>query len=810
MASWLCVTILSLPFQDDIPLPAASSGLLERLLNLSPDFAHPGVPWMHAIYAVLRALGPDALGRLALQKVLHLQSLVRRVLQSRPTPGHKIQLLGLSILAHIASMTFSDKSSEVWPTRSSSPLATTAHDNELAYSRQYFAGEKAGRSLDIAVIGSSLYCSEGDGPSLEEALLGLKLAAEVGNRVRADMKACWIKENRAKVRKLALKIASLNSGSSLKGGAARVLVSLVGYDAAAQQLDCSADDIVSDQIWVNEYERDLGLLTPVLTSSFIEKVLDTASGLLSDACNNSIEAISSLVKTRMVIRYFCDLTALRCQTVELLSSSMAADTVRARLASSFRASPKPPIIHSDPVQVDKARRIFCPNAITVQQELLKVDMCVLISTLRTVPISSFKIDAELVTAAVKWLATATRMPDCVHGVAFQQTHLPTELDSYLTRLVQYQSPNKLNRNEELRQHLYRAADIQHQHFVQTWTSVCRDLQARCEHVEVPLREERRHADMLNCELKSERALMKSLQEEMSKQRIEKSELEAAHVSLTSELQSTTAEAARLSKETVNLRDELINAKHMASEQASLNRHKELTTMGELTVKAEELEQMSRELVAAQTLLQTSKDETSQLRDQVNDSRHSCQVAEKEKTSLIKKSESQQEEIKWLHAKVSSLEGDNTRFLAEIQQAKVSHREHEKQLETINEQHVLELQARDSEAAKSILALTDQLEASRQARENEQTRHDVYVKEQAQRLASLTRSVKCLEAKLEDVAQARELLNGVSATYRQSGRRRSAAPLSCLQERPETPGGATAVLGSPERTMPRYVASKTDG
>lgn len=578
------MSILSSPLPTNYVIPATLAAFVLQIVDCA--VRSPSAETLEPLYAVLKGTKADMMEVLQPKKLLHLQHQLIKLL--RNFDDHAVNLLSLAIFAALCSnKDVRDATGDSMSSQGSQSIVEYVVDGRghiYDSARKFFNANKAHKTLELVILRASWSCSGNLGPT--DAIASLGLVKDILDAIAIEQKIEWAKNNMSKVRKLYDKIRRPDIDHRMRIAAFEVVSSLSG-----------AETLPRDLIKVVE-----NLLQRPSPSYDIEKVLVTYAGNFSEAfiygqISRALQAATACSPAEP--EGLVEINGLRkiigCLIAAAETSSRVRQTLLVALSSNdlqdslrrFLSNTSP---DTQSIRKHELRETCVWTTEGARWSLIR-EICVLL--LRCALCASSEVVAIDSCLATALLDKAIEQSSLFMPCDLFKIRTKPQLREYVSKDDFEVSPTSRNWKALLKNKLDLDSAHCHELIVQRVNAVCGDFEARCDNVEQPLREKQEHAQNLNSQLTSCKALCAELESQARERSLLLDRLENRDFLLINEKNSAETKARGVSEELQSVSRQLSLAYQQAADAAKAAkeamRQQELGSLATMIAKDEILE-----------------------------------------------------------------------------------------------------------------------------------------------------------------------------------------------------------------------------
>ncbi|KXS96414.1 hypothetical protein AC578_3016 [Pseudocercospora eumusae] len=717
------VALLSTPLPATIALPADAQTLF---VNFVENAARsPSAATIEPVYLILHGTGSLLLGILSSHVLAkfeeHLLDILRSVSGTSALSLYCLSIMNTVCCAMDPEFRLTNSSYDTQDFLASTPASSRWKSEAM---QQFFTGSKAQRSTQLVVLLVLWATKTETSDSCDDRTKALILSLEVLSAIPADLRKIWCTGNPMLVRKLQERLCSEELASAHKTLALRFIGMLCELDSlphpVVESLEATFLEATSMQAvhtlcpHVDHGELLSSILVRAPISMLLESAVDVATRAESAGLAASLEAVTTTIAEAQVV--IGSQKIVIHQIRELLGS----EEFVARLETLSNLLSQP-ISRSESTSsagwCEKAlSRARCKLAHQISNLLLRAS-------------HAAAVGAQAMTVLLDLHASSARGDlSCSHdrhswrdGPTFGEDH------------GDQSEHDDIDWREALQTHFKARAQVEQDAVTRLFAKACANLEARCEGVERPLREEQRRckaAEEQNAELVQAFAELETRYADLTLQNRTLEEDRKQHFKDLGECQESLDAAERRDEETLKrvsqLEKQLREAHEDGTRQiAELNKGKQIVEVkgaARLAQKQEQLEDARDELAAMKTRYDNEAVRASDLEQNLAVVQIELDQAKQDLTTSISSAQRQQLNME--------------RIELEVQQLKSSNAVLEEQLAATSRNDAAKMQEM-SELRDELQACQAKLDRIRSeaARETEDLQHELEQKRQeADRLA----------------------------------------------------------------------------
>ncbi|EME38803.1 hypothetical protein DOTSEDRAFT_83484 [Dothistroma septosporum NZE10] len=655
------VALLSVPLPDVVALPAETQTLLMQLVENAAK--KPCTATIEPVYMLLRGTGKLLFGTLDSDTLIRFESHLIDILQKGAGLGDNcLSLYCLSIM-NIARcsvdqefrLTASSYSTQEF--LASTPASSRWRAEAM---QQFFEGKKAGRSMQLIVI---IAYTAIKGITTDN-IKALVLANNIIAAVPGDIRKNWCRSNATTVHKLHNQLCDMELDQTIRTLGLRFVGKLCEIDSlphsVMQDLERTFLEPKVAQIAYTlcsqPHDRDVfsGLLVRASISDLLRKSVVFAAQDQTGDHAVGLDAISCIMRDTLAVLE--DHKTSVHQIQELLEDEAFNCSLRQlhqALSSPRRTS------------ADCKSRGWCAKAMQRKRSSLAhtvSDMLLRVS-------QRAKVSSQTVSLLLKVHAVSARGDlECDHDQPSYRDHFAIKDGE-----SSFESDDRSNWREALHTHFKARAQVEQDAVTRLFTKACASLEARCENVEKPLREEQER----RCELEEQNSDLNTAFAEMEARNLEldsrRRAVEGERDGQAQELEDSRSENDALLDRVSRLEEKLREAHAQGRKQfADLNEAMQLADLDHAAAfarKEEELEDLQEQLEEAAREATTKARDMAIVQDDMVKARAECDRLEdcvSQKNAQFKVLENQLDDVNRAN---EELHIANTQLQADLAAAK---------------------------------------------------------------------------------------------------------------------------------------------
>ncbi|KAK4609337.1 hypothetical protein CLAFUW4_14266 [Fulvia fulva] len=745
------VALLSTPLPDTVALPAETQTLLMQLVENAAK--KPSTTTIEPVHMLLRGTGKILFGTPNPNTLATFENHLIDILQKGAGSGDScLSLYCLSIM-NIARCSVDP---DFRPTASSYStqdfLASTPTSSRWRAEamQQFFEGKKAEKSMQLIVL---IAYSAIRGITTDN-IKALVLANNIVTAVPADIRKNWCMSNATTIHKLHNQLCDQELDQTVRTLALRFVGKLCEIDSlphpVLQGLERTFMEPrvaqIAHVLCSQPQDRDVfsGLLARASISDLLRKSVDFAAQ--DDSQNHAVglDAISCIMRDTLAVLQDHKTSAHQIQ--ELLGDEGFNHSLK-RLHETL-SSPQN-------VFAEKTSGGWCVKAMQRKRS----NLAHTVSDLLLRASQRGKVASQTVSLLLKLHALSARGDlECNHDRPSYRDHFPvTEGNALLD------SKDQIDWREALHTHFNARAQVEQDAVTRLFTKACASLEARCENVEKPLREEQERCRLLeeqNSDLNSAFAEMESRNLDLESRR---RALEAERNGNVQELEDSRNANDALLDRVSRLEEKLREAHAQGKKQlAELNEAKQLAELDHATAfarKEEELDDLQEQLEEAAKEATAKARDTAVIQDDLINARAECNRLEdciSEKDAQTTEFETQINDLRRIN---EELHVANTQLQADLAAAN-SNLVHGTQEASELLRHIEELKSERVELVRStsqqIAHLQGTIDAKQQQASDLAQTHQEAIETLEQQIAELHQSSQEKEDKYTTDLEARDV------------------------------------------------------
>ncbi|KAM3422416.1 hypothetical protein BST61_g2767 [Cercospora zeina] len=482
------VALLSLPLPETVALPAEAQTLFIQLVEEAAKRPCPAT--IQPIYLILSGTRGLLPGVLSSETMSRLEDHLLEILKnSSSTPDGCLSLYCLSIMHLVCASTdpefrLTASSYNTQDFLASTPVCSRWKSEAM---QQFFTGTKAQRSIQLVVLSAYLAAKATASDCTPEKVNALVLANEIIAAIPLDIRKIWTMANTGMVRKLQERLCAEDIERSIRTLALRFVGKLCELDTLPHPVLKSLELTFLEPEQLHQahilcpHIDDSALFSGVLARAPIRILLDNAieyaTRMDSAALAAGADAITQAIASSEVIVSSQKITSH--QIKEILRDENCL----------LKLEHLRDLLHEgEPGSGGRQAGGWCSSALRRARSRLAQQICNLL--LRASPDVSFGSYAMTVLLSLHALSARGDV-DCMHSRRDEREVLSLEgLD------LSDCADEQFDWREALHTHFKARANVEQDAATRLFAKACANLEARCENVEKPLREERERARVL--------------------------------------------------------------------------------------------------------------------------------------------------------------------------------------------------------------------------------------------------------------------------------------------------------------------------
>ncbi|KAI5364642.1 hypothetical protein Slin15195_G041810 [Septoria linicola] len=587
------VALLSLPLPDTVALPAEAQTLFVQLVEEAAKRPCPGT--IQPVYLILAGTGGLLLGVLSSDTMSRFEDHLLEILKnSSSTPDGCLSLYCLAIMNLVCAST--DPEFRLTPSSyntqdflASTPASTKWKSEAM---QQFFSGSKAQRSIQLVVLSAYLASKATAVDCTPEKIKSLVLANEIIAAIPTDIRKIWSTANPGMVRKLQERLCAEDVEEKIKTLALRFVGKLCELDSlphpvleSLEMTYMEATQVQTVHILCPQMD-DSGTFSGVLSrtpiSILLENAMEYAIRVESAEFAAGAEAVTRIVAAAQTIIATQKITAHQIR--EMLSDS----------AFTGKLQDLRQLLESPRLQDGQSTSGgWCPKALTRTRSALAHQ----ISNLLLRASQSSVLAPHAMTILLDLHALSARADhECVH-----RQHSAREALEFVGPDRAETTDEHIDWREALGIHFKARASVEQDAVTRLFARACAELEARCETVEQPLRDEQDKRKELEDQHSALSCAFDELESKYVDATLQLRTLEEKEGLQVEELQENEDRNARLLERVTQLEEQLRESQ--AEAQKQIGELKSAKQMDELNAAAR--------LAQRQEALEDAEDETKQ-------------------------------------------------------------------------------------------------------------------------------------------------------------------------------------------------------
>lgn len=648
------IAMLSHPLPDRTTLPASSQSLFLGVLDHAAQ--EPAARSIRPAYLLLKGAMAPLIGLLSNDLLRRLETQLLNIIRSTKTAeGNCFSLYTLATMKCLISAnedsTFHSSASfcNTQELLASTPGSPRWEPKAL---QQFFSGDKAHKTLQLIVLRVLWACNANGDESIDEMLETLSLANELVTSVPMALRQSWCNENRMIARKLQEKVVQPDLADSIRLHAGLFLCKLYGSESVPSSIVETLSKSISDPF---RFASTFGGSSASAMSALAQHVAPAAIFDFVSALPNVLYQADSTT--------FVASSEAIASSIDSLAETLFHDPPAAE--NTFRS------IQCVAADIRRLKGVIEPAslayaehdgicAVALAQARRRVVRSIcrlgLMSTMFAHHADS-GIDPGLAVLLIEIHAlSATPSEECNHAGRSRNNGKPA---LNLSCLDQAHDVSTGDWRDALSSHLQQKAKTDQDVLAKLFSNACRELEARCQDVETPLRQEREKVGSLQDQYDALSRAYAELEESKAQSDLRVDSLKAETHRCVEVIDSARAENERLVNSIGTLEEHLRSSNAEAELRlAARRRSRDKAELEYATASArneEELEDLRSRLAAAddrlrcnekQTLdieqslaqrhleLATARSETETLRESVTGHKRSIDVLESDKGGAL--------------------------------------------------------------------------------------------------------------------------------------------------------------------------------
>ncbi|KAF7196794.1 hypothetical protein HII31_01712 [Pseudocercospora fuligena] len=718
------VALLSTPLPDTIALPAEAQTLF---VNFVENAARsPSAANIEPVYLILHGTGSLLLGILSSDVLAkfeeHLLDILRNVSGTSALSLYCLSIMNIVCCSMDPEFRLTNSSYNTQDFLASTPTSSRWKSEAM---QQFFTGSKAQKSTQLVVLLVLWATKTETSDSWDERTKALVLSLEVLSAIPVDLRKIWCTGNPMLVRKLQERLCSEELASAHKTLALRFIGMLCELDSlphpVIESLEatfleaCSMQAVHTLCPHVNHGELLSSILVRAPISMLLETAVEVATRAESAGLAASLDAVTTTIAEAQVV-IGSQKIAIH-QVRELLGSEDFVGRLGKLSSTLSRSASK--LESTSPVGwCEKAlSRARCKLAHQINNLLLRASQ-------------TAAVGAQAMTILLDLHASSARGDlSCSHDRPSYRDALTFGKDN-----GDQNEHDDIDWREALQTHFKARAQVEQDAVTRLFAKACANLEARCEDVERPLREEQRRckaAEEQNSELVQAFAELETRYMDLTLQNRTLEEHRKQHSDDLGECQESLDAAERKGEEAferVSQLEKQLREAHEAGKRqiAEMNEAKQIIEVNGAARLAQKQEQ-----------LEDAQDELAALKDQYENEAVRASNIEQDLAAVQEELNQTKQELTGSTSSAQKQQLDIERLVLEIQQLKSSNAALEQQLATTSKSDATKMQ--------EMVELRDELQAcqaecgrlqSDGARKAEEMQHELEQRQQeADRLAN---------------------------------------------------------------------------
>ncbi|MCJ1404439.1 hypothetical protein MMC11_007664 [Xylographa trunciseda] len=583
--------MLSTPLPAEYPVPTALPALVLRVLEAA--VRSPSAATLGPLYTIIKGVGPVLLQLLPPRKFIHLQDQLIKLL--RNFDDHKVNLLCLAIFALLCS------NQSFWPgcEDNFSPqeilvleARAEGRSEDICGAARLFFTSKAQKTMELVVLRAIMSCSSSMTPS--DAISSLTLAGDILHTVDTIERTNWVQNNMAKVRKLHEKVRKPNIDRTVQLVALEVIASLSEAMSLPDGLIATIERLLQRLPPGYDAKRIWKAYAANFSEAFMKSQISRVLRAVEEADRTSVDHLAEVNDMILYVESLIEVvktkSTVRQMLLVILSSNGIHDSIWRFLSST-------------PIQAkgiaNHERQEACMVQLVQARRLLGRDLCLLL--LKSAFFTSSKnlaIDPCLATSLLESAISASMiLTPCntfpLARARFEPAVLVPSVKAHHPGVSSYSQDWRA----DLKENLDLDAACRHELVVQKVNELCRDLEARCNNAESPLKAEQKWSKELVHELETYKAKCTNLEVEAQENMLKLVTLQTSQMQLVDQKDAAERRARELSENLDQLRLRMILCSQEAKE---MLRQQELSHFASVTAKDELLESEAQRIALLET------------------------------------------------------------------------------------------------------------------------------------------------------------------------------------------------------------------
>lgn len=734
------VTFLSHPLPEHMTMPAEAQTLFIRQFDQAAE--EPSLPNLRRVYHILKGTSSLLLGLLSSSSLHRLEEHLFDILRNNKGENQSLSLYCLAIIKMTACESKNDfcNSNSQYDTQellASTQLASTSRWTPETM-QQFFTDTKAQKTVQLVVLRAMLACTVSTSEPFDERMESLLLANEVVAAVAPHLREIWRKANSLVVGKLQDKVMSPSLEAQLKYQGYLFLAQVTEGSRVPATIMDNLRGIVVDPVRLRlalcgassgqiGHLMDAGVFDENTVTTLLQQTVDFVTSSSNE--QHWLETLSCLQSLSD------EMYAAMASDTKLSEGSMLAlDVISCgrklhKLRDLVRFSDEYACNGSGSACAAANQRACCKLVHSLSRLFLRAAL--------SSPHQSYSASQETVTLLLE-LHASTGSPSvkCSHTTPPSKRAIRESSFVEETNTPDEAAPRW---RDALSHHVQSRARTDEDRLTSVFAKACAELEARCEGIEMPLREERDKREMVERQYKELQQSYNNLEAENADRSIRFNAMEMERDQYINDLESQRDEVEGYERRI----EELLETLQQAREDAERS-----TREAQSNAEAARLEHAASSA--------TKDEELEELQDQVQ--RTECEL--EEKANALRSFGEQMEQLQSSLAQ-AKIELESARLADEERQNTIAALEREKG----------EAVARAEEVSVEMRAARDDAIAQREAferdlsdmRQRAELDLETASSECEERIADLTRQYdanaetlrKQLAEAQEDISQARE-------------------------------------------------------
>lgn len=710
------VALLSLPLPDTVALPAEAQTLFVQLVEDAARRPSPGT--VQPVYLVLSGTAGLLLEVLSSEIMSRFEDHLLEILKnSGSTPDGCLSLYCLAIMNLVCKSTdpefrLTAGSYNTQDFLASTPASTKWKSEAM---QQFFTGSKAQKSIQLVVLSAYLASKSTAADCTFEKIKSLLLANEIIAAIPADIRKIWSSANPGMIRKLQERLCSEDVVDKIKTLALRFVGKLCELDTlphpVLESLELTFLDAKQVQTvhslcsHVDDSDLFCGVLSRAPISTLLDSAVDYATRMDSAELAAGADAVTRTISDAQVIVASQKITGHQIR--ELLN-----DGTFTRKLQRLQEILEEHKAHN----AGSASTGWCHKALHRTRSRLAHQ----ISNLLLRASQSASLGAYAMTVLLELHALSARGDlGCVHG--FQNWR---DIVTIGGPEVTDTADDQIDWREALHTHFKARALVEQDAVTRLFTKACADLEARCETVEKPLRDEQEKCKALEEQYSALNCAFDELESKHVDAELRVRSLEERESQQAVDLRNVEEQNTRLLERVAHAEETLRESQAEAQKQlADLKSGKQMS----------ELDAAAR-VAQKQEALEDAEDETSQWKEKYKVQAAKLSSYERRLEEVDEEREQLRERLSINNARVNELERELGRAEEENHHMKTTNATLEEDLQTAS--------SGDAERLRQLRELKDELQTCQAERDEVKTE----LAQEAERLEA------ALEQKQQEYAQ----------------------------------------------------------